>query len=159
MKATDIYGKEHDVSPDTITWRPSVYAIIIQDDKILLSPQFGGYVLPGGGVELEETLENALVRELREETGLDCKPLRQIDFCEIFFILPDIKKEVVHSLCYFYEAQVVGGAITTEFLEADEMLSTKRAEWISIGSLDKLLWVGSIDFLAIIRNYLSNIAT
>jgi len=160
MKATDIYGTVHDIKPDDITWRPSVYAIIVEDGKILLSPQFGGYVLPGGGVELEETLREALIREAREETGLDCQPIKHVDFKDIFFVLPGREnQEIVHSLCFFYDARVIGGTITTKYLEADEVPSTKQAEWIDLKSLDKLQWIGSIDFLAIIKLYLSKTNT
>ncbi len=50
-------------------------AIIIRDGKVLLihrqKPGRDFYVLPGGGVELEESFEEACVREVKEETGLD----------------------------------------------------------------------------------------
>lgn len=50
-------------------------AIIIRDGKLLLfkrqKPGREYYILPGGGVELEETFEQACIREVKEETGLD----------------------------------------------------------------------------------------
>ena len=39
MRAIDIDGHYHDVSADEVTWRPSVYGIVIEGGKILLSPQ------------------------------------------------------------------------------------------------------------------------
>lgn len=52
--------------------RVSARGIVIKDNKILLN-EFGGgqyYNIPGGGVEPGETVRQAVVRELFEETGL-----------------------------------------------------------------------------------------
>jgi mutator protein MutT len=53
-----------------------VGAVIVQDGKVLLvkrkyEPLAGQWSLPGGAVEVGETLEACLVRELLEETGLE----------------------------------------------------------------------------------------
>jgi len=50
-------------------------AIILRDGKLLLihrqKPGRDYYILPGGGVELDESFEEACIREVKEETGLD----------------------------------------------------------------------------------------
>ncbi|WP_226582262.1 NUDIX hydrolase [Halobacillus litoralis] len=53
--------------------RTAVRAVLIQDGKILMvKSNRGDYKLPGGGVE-EESTEEALIREIAEETGfLNC---------------------------------------------------------------------------------------
>lgn len=56
--------------------RPSVRGIIIRNGKIAMmhSRKYNYYKLPGGGIEPEETLEDTLIREVREESGLIVKP-------------------------------------------------------------------------------------
>jgi ADP-ribose pyrophosphatase YjhB (NUDIX family) len=58
----------------------AVSAAIFRDGRVLIvrrarPPAHGLYTLPGGGVELGETLEEAVVREVREETALDVEPV------------------------------------------------------------------------------------
>ena len=54
-------------------------AVIVRDGKILLSHETvsGWWLVPGGGVEGEETPEECCVREVEEETGVIVRPLRQ----------------------------------------------------------------------------------
>jgi ADP-ribose pyrophosphatase YjhB (NUDIX family) len=54
----------------------AVSAAIFRNGRVLIvrrarPPADGLYTLPGGGVELGETLEQAVVREVREETALE----------------------------------------------------------------------------------------
>jgi len=58
----------------------AVSAAIVRDGKVLAvrrarSPALNLYTLPGGGVEIGETLHEAVIREVREETGLDVEPV------------------------------------------------------------------------------------
>jgi 8-oxo-dGTP diphosphatase len=61
-----------------------VGAVILDGDKILLEkrknmPSKGKWSVPGGLVELGESVENAVVREVKEETGLDVYEPRLVD--------------------------------------------------------------------------------
>lgn len=95
MRFKDWHGKEHDLPAGReVSWRPSANAIILDDRKVLLVrvKQHGLWELPGGGIELEEYVVDALVREVFEETGyrielLDPVPVFMEDN---FFYAPDI---------------------------------------------------------------------
>jgi len=57
-----------------------VGGVVVRDGRALLvrrgkEPLYGRWVVPGGTVELGETLEEALVREMEEETGLLVEPV------------------------------------------------------------------------------------
>jgi len=84
-----------------------VTGVVIEDDRILLLNQdtdtSRGWSLPGGKVEEGETIRDALVREMREETGLDVEPGRLLYVCDH---LPGNGTHVVHLT---FEARRTGG--------------------------------------------------
>ena len=65
----------------------AVSAAIVRDGKILVvrrarAPAHGLYTLPGGVVEVGETLMEAVAREVREETGMTVEPVALAGFRE-----------------------------------------------------------------------------
>ena len=61
------------VPKEKLQFRPSAYGVVINAGKLLLTKMrsTGKYWLPGGGVDLGETLEQAVKREVWEECGID----------------------------------------------------------------------------------------
>ncbi len=106
---------------------------IIQDDKgrILISrrPDNGYYNLPGGGIESHESPQAGLVREVKEETGLEVKIKRLIGL---------YSKTHVHEIVFSFEAEVIGGTLELTD-EADKHLWLASEELDSINILTRHL--------------------
>ncbi len=70
--------------------RPAAAAVVAGDDGRLLyvrrryPPEVGGWCLPGGFAEPGEDAEATACREVREETGLDVRPVRQLGIFAVF---------------------------------------------------------------------------
>ncbi len=80
-----------------------VCAIMISDSRILAmhderSPY---YYLPGGRVEMGETAEHAVVREIEEELNITPKIIRPLWFNQAFF-KEDVDGLNYHELCIYY---------------------------------------------------------
>lgn len=75
MRELFIIDKKNYIENGTVGRRPSVRGIIIKDGTIALmhSLKYDYYKLPGGGIEEGEELEDTLVREVKEESGLVVK--------------------------------------------------------------------------------------
>ena len=83
-----------------------VGAIIFQKDTVLLvrrgkPPLEGQWSLPGGVVEAGETLEEAVRREILEETGLTLQSLRQFEIFERIMLDDEGRPEYHYVLLDF----------------------------------------------------------
>ena len=92
---------------------PTVGALIFNPDgKLLLVKTHkwkGKYTIPGGHVELGESLQDALKREIREETNLE---LIQAEFlCYQEFIYDDSFYEKRHFLFFDFICHVNAGEV------------------------------------------------
>jgi 8-oxo-dGTP pyrophosphatase MutT (NUDIX family) len=103
--------------------RISAGAVIIQDDQILLAryknTDGNTYLVgPGGGVQSNEGLYHAAIREVREETGLEVRPFRILFVEDLIYQRHRIEK--IWLLCHFVGGQLARtpGAIEEGILEA-----------------------------------------
>lgn len=97
-----------------------VGGVIIDHGRAVLirrgtEPLLGQWSIPGGGVELGETLEEAVGRELREETGLEVRVLELIELFDRIYAgdgpasMKDKKKPRFHYVIADYLCELVGG--------------------------------------------------
>lgn len=103
---------------------PTVGGLIRRDDgKVLLceSPKWPGFfTVPGGHVELGETCEEALVREIKEEVGLDIKVLELVSIQQVIYPKEFWKK--AHFIFFDYLCEATGNQIVK--VDADEIRNT-----------------------------------
>ncbi|MDO8554908.1 MAG: NUDIX hydrolase [Candidatus Micrarchaeota archaeon] len=104
--------------------------VIIQDNKIVLikrgfEPFKGQWAVPGGRIEDNETAEQCLIREMKEETNLDVVPLKLIG------VYSDPKRDPRGIIVASYLCKVVGGELKAGDDAGD-------AKWVSLDNLPKL---------------------
>ena len=145
-----MYGNEYEVLPKDLEFRPSVYGVIIQDGKVLLSRQWDGYDFPGGGVELGETIEEALIREVKEETGVDIKVGRLLT-CEVSFFKLSGSGTFVQSILMYYTCRIIGGTVSLEFLTEIEKTFTSMPEWMHVAETSNIKFYNSVNSIALIQ--------
>jgi ADP-ribose pyrophosphatase YjhB (NUDIX family) len=92
-----------------------VGAVIIQEGKVVLvkrrfEPLAGQWSLPGGRLELGETLEAGLAREMLEETGLDVEVGPVVDVFDRILLDPE-RRVRYHYVLIDYLCRPIGGAL------------------------------------------------
>lgn len=129
-------NNQYAVTPDQLKMRPSAYGLLIEDGKILLSKQWDGYDFPGGGMEIDETWEETLIREFQEETGLDIQPLYPI-FATSSFFRPYFSKTPTYWNCsmVYFLVKRLGGELSIDGCDEFEKKFMDLPEWISLDDL------------------------
>jgi len=130
--ANDTDAKNGKLPGDFASWygRVAVRAVLFDNKQRIALMHIGKrdfYKLPGGGVEEEEDLKSAFVREVEEETGYISKATGDIG---MFVEKREEEKMLQVSFCYLAVVEKKGEVNLTES-EADEQFS--------------VVWVDSID--------------
>jgi 8-oxo-dGTP diphosphatase len=115
MKEAKIDGRVREVCPacEFVLFRnpvPGVGVLVeIESDLVLIRrgqpPFVGRWALPSGFIEEDESVEQAAVRECKEETGLD------IELIELFGVYSFPEGPVQSGIIIFYRARPVGGEL------------------------------------------------
>ncbi|WP_020399953.1 NUDIX hydrolase [Kordiimonas gwangyangensis] len=89
-------------------------AVVMKDGQVLLirrgkAPKLGSWSLPGGAQELGETIEETVIREVFEETGLEVRILAFLDVVDL--IERDGDQLRYHYTLVDYLAEPVGGTL------------------------------------------------
>ncbi len=126
----------------------AAHALIINEDNkvlVLKRSSLNDYMphkwdIPGGTVEVGETVEEALVRELKEETNIKIHPLYPIYAYSNLSQLP--KRQTVQIV---YKCEYINSAITLNPREHEEY------KWVSYDKIKELDCIAFLDEL--IKNY------
>ena len=136
--------------PSRVSVDLRVCALCVQDGHVLLvehrsfAPEDPGlpesyWILPGGVVERGETLEEAVRRELQEETGLECSVGGMIFVKELLYPHPGLDSQGSrhHSVSLGFHCDVTGGTLVTgrdpEF--PDDRQVILKSSWLPIEAL------------------------
>ena len=114
-----------------------VGAVVVDQGRVLLvrrgtEPLKGEWSLPGGLLELGESLQAGVVREVQEETGLTVEPLELVELLDRIHRVGACVR--YHYVIADYLCRVTGGDLKAA-TDADAVRWVERAEWNSHSAL------------------------
>jgi len=116
-----------------------VSGIVLKDNKVLLvdMDNSGFLCLPGGYVELGETTEIAILREMQEEVSKKFSILKYCGIIENFFVNKRMQK--MHEIAFYYLVSSDEFKDTSDFnlLEIDKGREVRLSfKWVPLNELD-----------------------
>lgn len=129
IQCQDVEKNIHPVEPSKLVFRPSIYAITLRGNDMLVLETKHGLTFPGGRIELGERHEDALKREVLEETGITVAigPL-----CDVVTSFWHHKGVGYHCLGPFYRCSYVSGELSDERMSDGERDWQCQPQWLDL---------------------------
>ncbi|MBI4087934.1 NUDIX domain-containing protein [Candidatus Kaiserbacteria bacterium] len=144
-------GETKEVPAEKLRFRPAAYGVIIKEGSVLLNTAWDGHDFPGGGIDLGESIRDALLREIKEETGISVQVGPLLHVGEDFFIANFVEDTYFHALPYYFLCTDAQGQLSMEGFAAYEKEYMKGPEWVPLEKVDSLKFYNSIDSATLIR--------
>jgi|SRR3989338_1057993 len=121
--------------------------LVVKDGKYLLAERnkenYNGYwIIPGGGVNFGEPLQDAAIREIKEETNLDVEIIKKIGYKEVINVPGNY-----HSIVFFFLAKPKHSDIeakddvsSAKFFTIEEIKQLKTAESVEWALKEAGFW-------------------
>lgn len=133
-----------DGTDGTYAWverKSGVAIVVVHEKKLLLSREYRyviddySWEIPGGGIDNGETPEQAAIRELKEETGIEVETVEQLSK---FYPLHSFNTELVT----FFIAHSPTFETSTHHSEVGEMITERR--WVTYDEALRMIDAGEI---------------
>jgi len=149
-----MFWNRYHASIDQLSWRPSAYGVVVHNHKILLAKYGEAYTLPGGGVDLGELPEAAVIREVTEETGITVAKPTLLTATSNFYTWEDLDSgapEHYQSILMYYDCEYVSGTPATHGHEVHEVALKLEPIWLPLDQLDHINIGSSVNWLQLIK--------
>ena len=170
MKKIVVHNNDNLSKSDINLWMYRSRGIIINSkNEVLLGYLDGTYQFPGGHLENDETIEECLIREVREETGLDIDGKYEAPFYRIVYYDKDYPEDGINRYCEFnyfvvrtddkfdldntkYDDYEIENNYELRYLKIDDFEKTLNSD-INTHERNKVIYPEIID---VMRTYLAN---
>lgn len=133
MKFDEILGIKKIEDNVKMNNRVAVRAVITEGNKILMvHSNKGDYKFPGGGVHKGEKYEDALKREIQEETGCVVNNVKDVIGTIVERKKDELESDTVFQMTSYYYLCEASDRKTSQKLDAYEAKLDFSPEWISL---------------------------
>lgn len=158
MISKDMDGNTYEVTANELIWRPSAYGIVIHENRALLVKEKGKFHLPGGGIDIGENPKNAVLREVKEETGCTVAHPKLLDLASSLYSYgaddnpPNLRH--AHSLLLYYSCEYISTNPDDIHLDEYEKAYGLVPEWVDVSMLDTIIVGTTVDWRPVIKQIL-----
>jgi 8-oxo-dGTP diphosphatase len=102
--------------------------VLDQKGRVLIvhRGRYDDWSFPKGGVDEGESLEQAALREVKEEAGLECEIVRKLASSRYFFTTR--KGQTRLKVVHYFLMKIIGGRLLADGSETDEAIWCEVAE-------------------------------